>query len=281
MVRLFKRRKDIYAAILAEKAKGKSIGFVPTMGALHQGHISLIARSVAENDVSVSSVFVNPIQFNNKQDLEKYPRTLEDDIQKLDAAGCDMVFAPSMEEMYPEKHSEQFHFGSLESVMDGASRPGHFNGVGVVVSRLFDICIPNKAYFGEKDYQQLMIIRELVRIRGFDIEIIGCPIIREADGLAMSSRNIRLKEEERAIAPVIYNTLNWIRAQAGKESVSIVLKRAGEMLSVHENINVEYVQLVNEKNLLPVNGWDETADIRAFVALFLGEVRLIDNMKIT
>lgn len=277
---IYRYKNDIRAAIHTEREKGNTIGFVPTMGALHQGHISLLSRSVAENDISVSSVFVNPIQFNNKEDLLKYPRTLEDDISKLEAAGCNMVFAPSVEEMYPDEVDERFDFGHLENVMEGASRPGHFNGVGVVVSRLFDICMPHKAYFGEKDYQQFMIIKELAMIKDYDIEIIACPIIREADGLAMSSRNVRLKDSERLIAPVIFETLEWIKKQADRSSLQEVLSAARQKLSAFPEIKVEYLEVVDERTLSTIESWESARSIRAFIALFLGEVRLIDNLKI-
>lgn len=280
MIQLFERIENIHHALLTARSKGHSIGFVPTMGALHEGHISLMKRCVEENDISVSSIFVNPIQFNNQQDLIKYPRTLANDIAKLDAAGCQMVFAPSVEEMYPEEATEKYDFGALEQLMEGASRPGHFNGVGVVVNRLFDICIPHRAYFGEKDFQQLLIIRELVKLTRREIEIIGCPIIREADGLAMSSRNVRLSADERALAPNIFSTLNWIREHAGEQSPAYLASMAADMLSKHHGVRVEYVQIVDEQSLMPINTWSETQTARAFVALFLGEVRLIDNMKI-
>lgn len=267
--------------ILYQRDQGSSLGFVPTMGALHQGHLSLLERSVTENDISICSIFVNPIQFNNKNDLEKYPRTFEDDCRQLENADCDIVFAPSVEEMYPEETKASFDFGKLERLMEGEHRPGHFNGVAIVVDKLFEICMPHKAYFGEKDYQQLMIIRKLVKIKKLNVEVIGCPIIREADGLAMSSRNIRLSQHERTIAPVIYNTLEWMKSEAGMISVPDMLEQAKARLSNYTELKLEYVQLVDGNTLISVNNWNEAEDIRAFVALFLGDVRLIDNMKIT
>ena len=197
------------------KGQGKSIGFVPTMGALHQGHLSLIEKSNLENDYTVCSIFVNPIQFNNPNDLEKYPRNLDGDIEMLNAQLCDFIFAPTVTEMYPKYlPKEEFYFGYLEEVMEGKFRPGHFYGVAVVVKRLFDIVEPNKAYFGIKDFQQLTIIRELVRYSQLPIEIVACPIIREADGLAMSSRNVRLSKEQRQAAPFIYQTLLKVKKKA-------------------------------------------------------------------
>jgi len=279
-MKVCKNIKEINSAISALKEDGRTIGFVPTMGALHAGHLSLLGRSVHENDINVSSIFVNPIQFNNKQDLEKYPRTLEDDCSKLEKAGCDIVFAPSVEEMYPGEVIESYDFGELERVMEGAHRPGHFNGVAVVVKRLFDICMPHKAYFGEKDFQQLMIIKALVEQENIPVEVIGCPIIREPDGLAMSSRNVRLSLEERKIAPEIFKTLQWIAHQARKEKVKVVLEGAENKLNALPGIKVEYIQLAEENTLLPLRKWGETAKARVFAALFLGDVRLIDNLEI-
>ena len=266
--------------VLNMKGRGLSVGFVPTMGALHQGHLSLLERSVSENDISICSIFVNPIQFNNKSDLEKYPRTFEDDCKLLSNADCDIVFAPSVKEMYPEESTSSYDFGLLEKLMEGKHRPGHFNGVAIVVKKLFDICMPHKAYFGEKDFQQLMIIRELVRKEKINVEVVGCPIIREADGLAMSSRNVRLSPNERAIAPIIFNTLEWMKREAGEISVASMLEKAKDRLGNHPEIEVEYIQLADENTLVSINNWNETENIRAFIALFLGDVRLIDNIKI-
>jgi pantoate--beta-alanine ligase len=272
---------DIQLEVRKLRVAGLSVGFVPTMGALHDGHLSLLKRAMDENDITISSIFVNPIQFNNKQDLEKYPRTLDDDYIKLEAAACDIVFTPSAEEMYPDDVVDiSYDFGLLEQLMEGKHRPGHFNGVAVVVKKLFDICIPDRAYFGEKDFQQLTIIKELVKKEAIDIEIIGCPIIREADGLAMSSRNVRLTENERSIAPNIFRTLSQLKKQASVSSPESVLKEAIDALNQYPEIKIEYVQVVDEYTLLPVTTWDEAKHIRSFVALFLGEVRLIDNMKI-
>ena len=189
--------KDLQAALEALRAQGKTVGLVPTMGALHAGHASLVKRCVAENDATVVSVFVNPTQFNDKNDLAKYPRTLDADCRLLEACGATFAFAPSVEEMYPEPDTRHFSYAPLDTVMEGAFRPGHFNGVCQVVSKLFDIVKPDRAYFGEKDFQQLAIIREMVRQMHFPLEIVGCPIVREEDGLALSSRNMRLSAEER------------------------------------------------------------------------------------
>lgn len=268
------------AAVKALKEKGKSIGFVPTMGALHAGHLSLLKRSVEENDISICSIFVNPIQFNNAGDLEKYPRTLENDSKMLEEAGCDIIFAPSVEEMYPEKAKEVYDFGPLETVMEGAHRPGHFNGVAVVVKRLFDICLPDRAYFGEKDFQQLAILKAMTQQFDLPIEIIGCPIIREADGLAMSSRNVRLTPEERIIAPEIYKTLEHIKLVVDLEPIEQVLASATTYLNSLPGMKVEYLLVADEHRLMPVLHRDNDRMKRVFVALFLGEVRLIDNLKL-
>ena len=272
--------KETKDTILKLREEGKSIGFVPTMGALHEGHLSLLAASISDNDVSVVSIFVNPIQFNNSADLEKYPRTLEDDCKKLKEAGCDLVFAPSVEEMYPEEAGEKYDFGELERVMEGAHRPGHFNGVAVVVKRLFDICIPHRAYFGEKDFQQLMIIKALVNMESIAVEIMGCPIIREYDGLAMSSRNMRLLPEERNLAPAIYTSLLKIKEMAFKSNMNEVVKGQVNKLNSIAGMHVEYLIVADEDSLKPVCDWHEGDNLRVFIATFLGDIRLIDNLKV-
>jgi pantoate--beta-alanine ligase len=265
---------------LAEKhSAGKSLGFVPTMGALHDGHIALVERAVRENDLSAVSIFVNPIQFNNPEDLEKYPRTLEKDLEMLEKAGCDMVFIPTPEGMYPEAVQEKYHFGALEEVMEGALRPGHFNGVAVVVKRLFEMIRPQRAYFGEKDFQQLRIIQQLVMGESIPVEIVPCPIVRETDGLAMSSRNRRLSPEERKHAPAIYEILRWAKTMAGKVPVDQLCREAEARLNAVPGMKTEYFILAETDTLQAIHTWDEgKKGIAAFVALWLGEVRLIDNM---
>ena len=280
-MKIFNTIEETRAAVSALRSEGKTIGFVPTMGALHAGHISLLRLARAGNDVSVCSIFVNPIQFNNPGDLEKYPRTLEEDLEKRERYGCDIVFAPTEDEMYPEAVSTRYDFGHLDKVMEGAHRPGHFNGVAIVVHKLFDICLPHKAYFGEKDFQQLMIIRKLVEMEKLPVEVIGCPIVRERDGLAMSSRNMRLGPHDRSIAPEIYCTLMRLKDQAGRYPFTAALAEARKRLERHREIRLEYVEIVDELTLLPVKAWEEASHLRAFIALFLGEVRLIDNMKIS
>lgn len=271
---------DIQRFIEEKHNLGLKVGFVPTMGALHDGHLSLINRAKKENDIVVCSVFVNPIQFNNPADLEKYPRTPEKDIEKLQCAGCDAVFMPSAEEMYPEKVEDHYDFGDLERVMEGACRPGHFNGVAIVVRKLFEIVTPNRAYFGEKDFQQLAIINKMVKDLNMNLEIVPYPIVRENDGLAMSSRNVRLNETERAIAPKIFATLN--DAVSKKDSMSPAEMKSYTLAKYAEinEFDVEYVEITDEINLKSIENWNECEHARIFVALQLGPVRLIDNVRI-
>lgn len=271
---------EVHDFVKEARNQGLKVGFVPTMGALHEGHISLIKRAKNENDVVIASIFVNPIQFNNPTDLEKYPRTPEADIKKLDDAACDAAFMPSVEEMYPEKNEKTFDFGDLERVMEGACRPGHFNGVAVVVSKLFEIVTPDKAYFGEKDFQQLAIIKKMVDDLGSDVEIVPCPIIRESDGLAMSSRNVRLNAEERAIAPKIYAVLNEASSQLNAMSPKEMKEYALAKYADIQEFEVEYVEIADEQNLKSLNEWNDSTHARIFVALQLGPVRLIDNVRI-
>jgi len=262
----------------ALRQKGRTIGFVPTMGALHQGHISLIERCVAENNACVASVFVNPTQFNDPKDLETYPRTPETDAHILAQAGCDYLFMPSVEEMYPTPDTRQFSFGTLETVMEGAYRPGHFNGVAQVVSRLFELVKPDKAYFGEKDFQQLAIIRAMVTQLGLPIDIVACPIVREADGLAMSSRNKRLTAEQREKAPLIADILLKSRTFASDNSVDATIGYISERLRPEDGFKLDYMAIVDGRTLQAVKDWAETDYIVGCVAVFCGPVRLIDNI---
>lgn len=271
---------DIQRFVEEKHNLGLKIGFVPTMGALHEGHLSLINRAKKENDIVVCSVFVNPIQFNNPADLEKYPRTPERDIEKLQNAGCDAVLMPSVDEMYPEKIEEHYDFGDLERVMEGACRPGHFNGVAIVVRRLFEIVNPDKAYFGEKDFQQLAIIKKMVSDLNMGLEIVPCSIVRENDGLAMSSRNVRLNVEERAIAPQIFATLKDAISKKDSMCPAEMKKYAIAKYSEIKEFDVEYVQITDEINLKSIDNWNECENARIFVALQLGPVRLIDNVRI-
>lgn len=258
--------------------EGKSIGFVPTMGALHKGHISLVERSVAENDITVVSIFVNPTQFNDKNDLKNYPRMPEKDIAMLEAAGVDVVFMPTESEIYPEPDTRVFDFGMLDKVMEGKFRPGHFNGVAQVVSKLFDIVEPHRAYFGQKDYQQLAIIRAMVRMLGYRVEIVGCPIVREPDGLAMSSRNLLLTPEHRKSASLIYQTLAEARNKTHELSVKEMIDWVVNRINLDTNLKVEYFELADADSLMPVQSWDHPNGIVGCIAVWAGNIRLIDNM---
>lgn len=271
---------DTQHFIKEKRNSGLKVGFVPTMGALHEGHLSLISRAKKENDIVLCSVFVNPIQFNNPTDLEKYPRTPERDIELLEQVGCDAVFMPSAEEMYPEQVADHYDFGDLERVMEGACRPGHFNGVAIVVRKLFEIVTPDKAYFGEKDFQQLAIINKMVSNLDMDLEIVPCDIVREKDGLAMSSRNVRLNAAERAIAPKIFATLNETISKKDIMSPAEMKEYALAKYAEIKEFDVEYVEITDEINLQSIENWNECEHARIFVALQLGPVRLIDNVRI-
>lgn len=271
--------KDLQAALEALRAQGKTVGLVPTMGALHAGHASLVKRCVAENDVTVVSVFVNPTQFNDKNDLAKYPRTLDADCSLLEACGATFAFAPSVEEMYPEPDTRHFSYAPLDTVMEGAFRPGHFNGVCQVVSKLFDIVKPDRAYFGEKDFQQLAIIREMVRQMHFSLEIVGCPIVREEDGLALSSRNMRLSAEERQQALHISKTLFESRDYAATHTVAETQRFVEDSIAAVSGLRLEYFELVDGDTLQKIANWEDTDYAVGCITVFCGEVRLIDNIK--
>jgi len=270
--------KDLQTELSELKAQGKKVGLVPTMGALHAGHASLVKRSVNENDVTVVSVFVNPTQFD-KNDLVKYPRTLDADCKLLESCGVTFVFAPSVEEIYPEPDTRRFSYAPLDTVMEGAFRPGHFNGVCQIVSKLFDIVKPHCAYFGEKDFQQLAIIREMVRQMKFDLEIVGCPIVREEDGLALSSRNARLSAEERENALNISRTLFKSRTFATTHSVSETQKMVEDAIAAAPGLRLEYFEIVDGNTLQKVGDWNDTSYVVGCITVFCGEVRLIDNIK--
>jgi pantoate--beta-alanine ligase len=271
--------KDLQAELSVLKIQGKRVGLVPTMGALHAGHASLVKRSVAENEVTVISVFVNPTQFNDKNDLIKYPRTLAADCELLEANGASFTFAPSVEEMYPQQDDRQFSFAPLDTVMEGAFRPGHFNGVCQIVSKLFDAVQPDRAYFGEKDFQQLAIIREMVKQLHYPLQIVGCPIIREEDGLALSSRNARLSVLEREKALKISQTLFKSRTFAATHSVSETQQFVEDAISAEPGLRLEYFEIVDGNTLQRVNSWEETSYVVGCITVFSGEIRLIDNVK--
>ncbi len=271
--------KELRENLSQERLEKRSIGLVPTMGALHAGHISLVERCVRENDVCVVSVFVNPTQFNDKHDLETYPRTLEADCALLEAAGCHYVFAPSVEEMYPEPDTRVFNLGRVAEVMEGAMRPGHFNGVAQVVSKLFYIVEPDNAYFGEKDFQQIAVIRAMVKQLNIPVKINACPIKREADGLALSSRNTRLTPELRQKAPLIARTLKESTTFAPGKSVQEVIDFVVNTINADPDMRVEYYEIVDGNTLEAIKDWSETDYPIGCITVFCGEVRLIDNIK--
>ena len=278
-MQIIKTKAELQQCVAACKRQNKSIGLVPTMGALHEGHASLIKRSVSENEVTFVSVFVNPTQFNNKEDLEKYPRNLNRDAELLASIKADFIFAPEPEEMYtPEEMNTrfQFDFGGLDQVMEGKMRPGHFNGVVQVVSKLFQLVQPDKAYFGEKDFQQLAIIRRMVSVMHFDLQIIGCPIVREDSGLALSSRNERLSPDEKQTAVNISRILFQSREYALTHSVAQTQQWVVDSINAVEGLEVEYYEIVDQTNLLPVSDFSHAIGC---VTVYCGPVRLIDNIK--
>ncbi len=265
--------------LAVSRSKGKSIGLVPTMGALHEGHASLVERSIKENEVTIVSVFVNPTQFNDKGDLERYPRTLETDCQLLEKLGADCVFAPTVEEVYPEPDTRQFDFTPLDKVMEGIYRPGHFNGVAQIVSKLFIYVEPDRAYFGEKDFQQLAIIREMVRQMNFDLEIVGCPIVREQDGLALSSRNALLTLEQRHTALAISKSLFTSVDYAKSHSLTETKQMVENSIAATDGLELEYYEVVDGNTLQPVSSWDDADYIVGCITVYCGKVRLIDNIR--
>ena len=276
---VYRTKTDLSAHLLSLKSEGLSIGLVPTMGALHQGHMSLVEKAGAENDIVVVSIFVNPTQFNDLSDLEHYPRTLDQDLEMLRRLETDLVFVPPVEEMYPAHDERSFDLGGLDRVMEGLHREGHFNGVAQIVSKLFLLVGPHRAYFGQKDFQQLVIIRRLVEILELDISIVSCPIIREEDGLAMSSRNVRLSKEERKLAPFIYKTLLQARARMKDLSPAQVKEWVRLQFESQPALDLEYIEIVEDKGLSPIEDWAEAVNKVACVAVHLGEVRLIDNLN--
>ena len=276
---IYNKISDTKQFVRESKDKGLTTGFVPTMGALHKGHLSLMEKAKKENDILAVSVFVNPLQFNNPEDLEKYPRDFERDRKLLEDVGCDVVFYPSAEEMYPEPVSTKYDFGDLEKVMEGPMRPGHFNGVAIVVKKLFDIIEPDRAYFGEKDFQQLAIIQKLVEMEDLPVTIVPCPIVREDDGLAMSSRNERLTDGQREIAPFIYQTLKEAVRKSQFMTPDEVRYFVRNRFIDQPEFNLEYFELADDRELQPVSTWNDAPGIMGFVAAWLGNVRLIDNMR--
>ena len=260
------------------RREGKSIGLVPTMGDLHAGHLSLVKRCLAENDVCVVSDFVNPTQFNDKNDLAAYPHKPESDAALLEKNGCTVLFLPSVEEMYPEPDTRQFRFGALEQVMEGPYRPGHFNGVAQIVSKLFYAVEPDRAYFGEKDFQQIAIVRSMVAQLGLKLEIVSCPIVREADGLAMSSRNARLSDGERRKAVLISKYLFESRDLAASRSLREVKEYVISHINAEDVFRLDYYEIVDGITLQPVADWADSSYIVGCIAVYCGNVRLIDNV---
>ena len=279
-MKIIRHKNELTAEIELLKLAGKTIGVVPTMGALHDGHKTLVARCVAENDICVVSVFVNPTQFNNVTDLEKYPRNLERDAEMLQQVGCQLIFSPEPEEIYDSNELNnqfEFDFGGLDTVMEGKFRPGHFNGVVQIVSKLFQLVQPDKAYFGEKDFQQLAIIHHMVKTLNFNVEIIDCPIVREASGLALSSRNERLTSDQRKnaieISKVLFESRNFAAQMTPKELTSWVV----EKINAVYGLEVEYYEIVNSTTLQLVDSWSEPTV--GCITVFCGDVRLIDNIR--
>lgn len=277
-MQVLKSKNELVSLIDNYKKEGKTIGFVPTMGALHNGHLSLVKECKKNSDITVVSIFVNPTQFNDLEDLKRYPRTLDKDTELLKTVDCDLVFAPSVEEIYPEPDTRKFDFGYIESVMEGAKRPGHFNGVGQVVSRLFDIVHPDKAFFGMKDFQQVAIIKNMVKQLNYDIQIVPCPIIREESGLALSSRNSLLDEEHKKNAPHIYATLKKACNLASEMSVSNLKKWITDEINSNPYLETEYVEIVDDTTLKVTEDWAEEGTKVACVAVYAGKIRLIDNI---
>lgn len=278
-MQVVKHIKDLQAIINKNRGEGKNIGFVPTMGALHEGHLSLVDLAGKETGFVVVSIFVNPTQFNDKSDLERYPRDLAKDVELLSTTVCQLIFAPEVAEVYPEPDNRQFNFGALEEVMEGKFRPGHFNGVAQVVSRLFDMVKPDKAFFGQKDFQQLAIISEMVRRLNLKIEIISCPIVREPDGLAMSSRNMLLAPEQRKNAVHISATLFEAVNKTGELNVEELRSWVIEQIDKNEHLKTEYFEIVDETNLQAAKNWNDTGKKVGCIAVHCGKIRLIDNME--
>ena len=275
---IYKTAEELRSFITEERKQGHRIAYVPTMGALHEGHLSLVRRALKENDCCIVSVFVNPTQFNNPRDLETYPRTLDADSHLLASIGTTALFAPEVKTIYPEPDTRVFHVGAVAEVMEGKYRPGHFNGVMQVVSRLFDLVQPDCAYFGEKDFQQIAVLRAMAREIKSPVEIIACPIVREEDGLARSSRNTLLSEEGRAQAPNIYRILSESRTWSKELSPKAVIERATQLLDAIPTLRVEYFEIVDADTLQPITRWEDSPKPHGCITVYCGDVRLIDNI---
>lgn len=280
-MKVFNRIVDLQNQLFDDRKQGKEIGLVPTMGALHEGHASLVKRSVKENGITVVSVFVNPTQFNDKNDLKNYPRTLDADCALLEQCGADYVLAPSIEEMYPVPDTRQFEYPPISTVMEGAHRPGHFNGVCQVVSRLFYIVKPTRAYFGEKDWQQIAVVKAMVRHLGINVQIVECDIVRDKDGLAKSSRNTLLSPDERAIAPAIYKALKGSVKYAKNHTVKETHDKVVKDINSVEGLDVEYFSIVDGNTLQDVDDWEDSPYVVGCITVYCGKtpIRLIDHIK--
>jgi len=280
-MKVFNKIVDLQNALFDERKDSKTVGLVPTMGALHEGHASLVRRCVNENDVTVVSVFVNPTQFNDKSDLANYPRTLDADCALLEECGADYVLAPTVEEMYPTSDKRQFEFPPVSTVMEGAHRPGHFNGVCQVVSRLFYIVRPDKAYFGEKDWQQIAVVKAMVRYLQLSVEIVECEIVRDADGLARSSRNTLLTPDERSIAPAIYRALKDGKEYALTHTVKETHDMVVSQINSVDGLDVEYFSIVDGDTLLDINDWSDARYAVGCITVYCGKtpIRLIDHIR--
>ena len=281
MIKVFNKIVDLQNQLVEDRKQGKEIGFVPTMGALHEGHASLVRRSVKENAITVVSVFVNPTQFNDKNDLKNYPRTLEADCELLEKCGADYVLAPSVEEMYPEPDTRQFEYPPVSTVMEGAHRPGHFNGVCQVVSRLFYIVKPTRAYFGEKDWQQIAVVKAMVRHLGISVQIVECEIVRDEDGLAKSSRNTLLSADERAIAPNIYKALKASVKYAENHTLKETHDKVVDDINKVDGLDVEYFSIVDGNTLQDIENWEDSPYVVGCITVYCGKtpIRLIDHIK--
>jgi pantoate--beta-alanine ligase len=280
-MKVFNRIVDLQNQLFEDRKQGKEIGLVPTMGALHEGHASLVKRSVKENEITVVSVFVNPTQFNDKNDLKNYPRTLDADCALLEKCGADYVLAPSVEEMYPTPDTRQFEYPPVSTVMEGAHRPGHFNGVCQVVSRLFYIVKPTRAYFGEKDWQQIAVVKAMVRHLGLGVQIVECDIVRDKDGLAKSSRNTLLSADERAIAPAIYKALKDSVKYAKNHTVTETHDKVVDDINSVDGLDVEYFSIVDGNTLQDIANWDDSDYVVGCITVYCGKtpIRLIDHIK--
>lgn len=280
-MKVFSEKQALKAFLSQLKAQNKTIGFVPTMGALHLGHLSLVKEAKKRNDIAVVSIFVNPTQFNNQEDLKKYPKTLHKDTDLLEKANCDVLFCPSVEEMYAKNViSEEFNFDGLEHQMEGKFRKGHFNGVGTIVKHLFEIIEPQRAYFGQKDFQQLQIVKNMVKKHNLPVKVKGCAIFREEDGLAMSSRNIRLTPTERKAAPFIYKVLKKVKKKFKTETTESITNWVEQKFKKHPILKLEYFTIADEKSLKTAKTIDSDKKYRAFIAVFAGDIRLIDNIQL-